>query len=171
MQPSALPCRRLFILSLPKNLFSMKKLFGSYLFWTRTLSVLCILLFPVVELLSCGDASRAVCVLLMSESGGAAMLLAARFSEGRDTLCCAALIFVFMACCHFVGAGPESAVFAAMTFLLLYLMRVFRRRYSRLRPLFRQQAVWLAMQNQFALISCLVLYLLAMLCILAFPAG
>ncbi len=32
MQPSALPCRRLFILSLPKNLFSMKKLFGSYLF-------------------------------------------------------------------------------------------------------------------------------------------
>ena len=82
MQPSALPCRRLFILSLPKNLFSMKKLFGSYLFWTRTLSVLCILLFPVVELLICGDVSVAVCALLMSESGGAAMLLATRFSEG-----------------------------------------------------------------------------------------
>ena len=76
MQPPALPCRRLFILSLPKNLFSMKKLFGSYLFWTRTLSVLCILLFPVVELLVCGDVSVAVCTLLMSESGGAAMLLA-----------------------------------------------------------------------------------------------
>lgn len=171
MQPPALPCRRLFILSLPKNLFSMKKLFGSYLFWTRTLSVLCILLFPVVELLVCGDVSGAVCTLLMSESGGAAMLLATRFSEGRDALCCAVLMFASMACCHFVGAGPGFAVFAAMTLLLLYLMRVFRRRYSRLRPLFRQQAVWLAMQNQFALISCLVLYLLAVLGVLAFSSG
>ena len=114
MQPPALPCRRLFILSLPKNLFSMKKLFGSYLFWTRTLSVLCILLFPVVELLVCGDVSVAVCTLLMSESGGAAMLLATRFSEGRDALCCAVLMFASMACCHFVGAGPGFAVFAAI---------------------------------------------------------
>ena len=71
----------------------------------------------------------------------------------------------------FCRRGPGFAVFAAMTLLLLYLMRVFRRRYSRLRPLFRQQAVWLAMQNQFALISCLVLYLLAVLGVLAFSSG
>lgn len=149
----------------------MKKLFKSYHSWIRILSVLCVLLFPVAELLAPGDERAVIPALLVSEIGGSAMLLVLPLpdEEARSAFFCALFLMLMMTVCHFVGALPEATVAALMTAVLLHLVRMFRQRYSRLRPVLRIQAAWYALESQLRLLGSLMLCVLAVIGMAVLP--
>lgn len=161
--PSAGPCGRFFCFIFAKTAQVMNRLFRSYHFGIKLFSGICLVLFPLAEMMMTG-ALPGLPTLLVAESGGVSILLMLPQPDecAKPGFFSSLLVLAVVAACHFTGIGHGATVLAVMLLTLLHLANSFRVRYSRVQSLFRQQIVWYAMEGQARLVYALAFSVLAL---------
>lgn len=147
----------------------MNRLFSSYHSGIKLVSLICLVLFPLIEMLATGT-FPGLSFLLTCEVGGGSILL--RYpqpdEEARPAFFSSVLFFVVILLLCISGAGIGATVLAALILNALHMAALFKLRYSRVRSLFRNRLVWYALEGQSRLLWALALCVLATVA-LAFP--
>ena len=169
MKPSAGPCRRLFCFIFVKKANVMNKLFRSYHSGIKLVSLICLVLFPFIEMLATGT-FPGLSFLLTCEVGGVSILLRhpQPDEEARPAFFSSVLFFVVFLLLCISGAGTGATVLAVLILNALHMAVLFKLRYSKVRSLFRHRLVWYALEGQSHLVWALALCVLATVA-LVFP--
>lgn len=145
----------------------MEKHFISH-FWIESLSALCIL-FPIGEkIIYSGGPADFMSILLSLFSACAVMLMLPISDENAVHSLCPAILITLL-CVLFSIFGFDCHVTVILVFLIVFVYLIARAfgRYLFIRPLFRQLAVWQAIENHARHMYCLGLFMLGGLLLLA----